>query len=92
MRAVYSLHCAHYTRQSLSLDVWRAGECLAARKEPSDIFSILQEPPGLSVHADDFLVVLPVGLHCQIPIILSVPPSIALLASRQHDLHTALAH
>lgn len=77
----------NHARKSLSFNIRRTGKRLAARKKPSDVSSILQESSGLSVDADDVLMILPIWLHRQVAIILSVPSPIALLTSRQHDLH-----
>ena len=79
----------NHARESLGFNIRRAGERFAARIKPSDISGILQESPGFPVDADDVLMILPVGLHREVAIILPVPPTIALLTSRQHDLYAA---
>ena len=79
----------NHARKSLSFNIRRTGKRLAARKKPSDVSGILQEPSGLPVDADDVLMILPIRLHRQVAIILSMPSPIALLTGRQHDLYAA---
>lgn len=87
------LHCisngTNHARKSLSFNIRRAGERFAACKKPTDISGILQESSGFPVDADDVLMILPIGLHREVAIILPVPPPIALLTGRQHDLYAA---
>lgn len=62
---------------------------MAARKKPSDVSGLLQESSRLPVDADDVLMIFPIRLHRQVAIILPVPPPIAFLTGRQHDLYAA---